>query len=295
MKKFYIVLLVLMISLIGIFTEPLNFLKKKDFSTNAKAVIVIDAENGKTLYEKNSKEPLPIASMSKMMTQYLVMNAIKNGGITWDSRYEPSEAVQQISAMSGVAKLNLKMGHTYTVKELFTAATVNSSNDATVALAEMVSGTETDFVSLMNEQAKYFGLKSTTFYNATGLDGDHLGKSIQETNNASARDVATIANKLIKEHPEIFEFTKMTSFKTNTGNQIWNSNLMLQGMPQSFSGIDGLKTGYTHLAGSCFASTGIFNDRRIITVVMDVDPEEGDFVTPRFTLTKELIEQIVLQ
>lgn len=87
----------------------------------------------------------------------------------------------------------------------------------------------------------------------------------------------------------------MTSFKTNTGNQIWNSNLMLQGMPQSFSGIDGLKTGYTHLAGSCFASTGIFNDRRIITVVMDVDPEEGDFVTPRFTLTKELIEQIVLQ
>lgn len=295
MKKLFILGLIFLIGWIFFFKEPLNFLKKKNFSVEAKAMIVVDAENGKTLYEKNGQESLPIASMSKMMTQYLVLNAIKNGTITWESHYEPSETVQQITNLSSIAKLNLQAGHTYTVKELFTATVVNSSNDAAVALAEMISGTEEAFVSLMNEQAKHFKLKATTFYNATGLDGDHLGKSSRETNLSSARDVATIAHKLIENHPEILEFTQLTSFETSTGNRIWSSNLMLQGMSQNLSGIDGLKTGYTHLAGSCFTSTGIFNNRRIITVVMDVDSKEGDVVTPRFTLTKELIEQIVLR
>lgn len=294
MKKLLIFMILILLSLSYVYKDKINVLQKHHFTTDAKAMIVIDAENGKILYEKNSKEKLPIASMSKMMTQYLVMNAIKNGTLSWESSYEPSEAVQQIAGLSGVAKLNMAVGRTYTVEELFTAATVNSSNDAAVALSEMVGGTEENFVTLMNEQAKSFGLKNTTFYNATGLDGDHLGKSIHETNTASARDIATIAQKLIEKHPEIFQFTQLTSFETSAGITLWNSNLMLQGMSQSFTGIDGLKTGYTYSAGSCFASTGVFNDRRIITVVMDVETSEDDVVTPRFSLTKELIEHVVL-
>lgn len=294
MKKVLTLLSILLIGLLFILKNPLDLFQQKQFQTDAKAMIVIDAESGKILYEKNSTEQLPIASMSKMMTQYLVLNAIKNEALSWETTYEPSEAVQRIAELSNVAKLNLTAGNVYTVRELFTAATVNSSNDAAVALAELVSGTEKHFVILMNEQAHFLGLKHTQFYNATGLDGDHLGFTSEETNSASARDVATIAQKLIEKHPEVLDFTTLTSFETSAGNELWNSNLMLQGMTESFNGIDGLKTGYTHLAGSCFASTGVFNDRRIITIVMDVAPDGDDFVTPRFTLTKELIEEIVL-
>ncbi len=294
MKKTFVICIVLLLSFTFFYKDKMSPLQNKTFQTDAKAMIVVDAESGKVLYEKNSKEQLPIASMSKIMTQYLVMNAIEDGALSWEDTYQPSEAVQQMANLSSIAKLNMTGGNTYTVKELFTAATVNSSNDAAVALAELVSGTEEKFVTLMNEQTKILKLKNTTFYNATGLDGDHVGINAHETNSASARDVATIARKLLKKHPEIFEFTQLTSFETNSGAHLWSSNLMLPGMSQSFDGIDGLKTGYTHLAGACFASTGVFNDRRIITIVMDVEADGDDFVTPRFSLTKELIEEIVL-
>ncbi len=100
-------------------------------------------------------------------------------------------------------------GYFYTVKELFTAMTVNSANDAAMALAEMVSGTEEDFADLMNEQAREFGLKETTFFNASGLDGQYIGEGKEHTNQASARDVATIARKLLANHPEVLDFTKL--------------------------------------------------------------------------------------
>lgn len=295
MKKTLFLLLLCLLGVTFVFKDQIGLLQVSNLQTNAKAIIVMDAESGDILYEKNSKEPLPIASMSKMMTQYLTLNAIQNNTLSWESTYTPSMAVQQIANLSGVSKLHMTEGSTYTVKELFMAATVNSSNDAAVALAELVSGAEESFVALMNKQAQSFGLKNTTFYNATGLDGDHIGKSIHETNRASARDVAIIARKLIEIHPEIIEFTKLTNSRTSTGTQLWNSNLMLPGMPESFNGIDGLKTGYTHLAGACFAGTGIFNDRRIITVVMDVEAEGEDLITPKFTLTQELIEKVVLK
>lgn len=271
-----------------------SFTENVDLSVDAKAMVLIDAENGKVLYEKNSKEALPIASMSKMMTQYIVLNAIKNGGLTWESNYEPSAYVQQMAAHSGAVTLGMTSGNHYTVKELFAAMTVNSSNDAAVALAEMVSGSEEAFVELMNEQAKLFGLDKTTFFNASGLDGDYIGKSADETNIASARDVAKISQKLIEKHPEVLEFAQLTDFRTNAGIQLWNTNLMLPGMPQAFFGIDGLKTGYTDLAGSCFASTGVFDGKRVISVVMDVDAGGEDITNPRFQLTAELIEQFVL-
>lgn len=301
MKKFSFLLLILAGASFFFFKDQFSLptqlpLLKNDvhLSTDAKAIIVMD-DDGKILYEKNSKEALPIASMSKMMTQYIVMNAIKNGTISWDNTYTPSPYVQEIVTQSGAVRLGMTHGNQYTVRELFTAMTVNSSNDAAVALAEMVSGTEDAFVHLMNEQAKVFGLKNTTFFNASGLDGDYVGKTVDETNIASARDVATIAKSLIDKHPEILDFTTLTDFRASNDVQLWSTNLMLNGMPEAMSGIDGLKTGYTHLAGSCFASTGVFNDKRVFTVVMDVAPDSEDHTTPKFQLTRELIEKIVLQ
>lgn len=294
MKKFLFIIIICVIGATFMLKDKPPFTKAVDLDIEAQAIILIDAESGKVMYEKNSKEALPIASMSKMMTQYIVLNAIKNGALDWEGTYEPSDYVQQMTAQSGAVKLGMKTGNSYSVRELFNAMTVNSSNDAAVALAEMVSGSEDAFVDLMNKQAKSFGLKKTTFFNASGLDGDYIGKSADETNLASARDVSVIAQKLIEKHPEILEFTQMTDFTTSGGTQLWSTNLMLSGMPQALAGIDGLKTGYTDLAGPCFTSTGIFNGKRVISVVMNVEADGEDMTNPKFALTQELIERFVM-
>ena len=265
-----------------------------EFSVDAKAIILIDAETGKVLYEENSTESLPIASMSKMMTQYLVLDSIQNGSLSWDSEYSPSEYVREMTSESAVVRLGMLNNRTYTVKELFTAMTVISANDAAIALAEMVSGSEEAFVDLMNKQAKDFKLKKTTFYNASGLDGDYVGKSKDETNLSSAKDVSMIARQLISKHPDVLDFTKITDFTTTDGNRLWSTNFMLQGMPMAVREIDGMKTGYTEMAGPCFTGTGVFDGRRIISVVMGVDADGNDKTNPKFQLTGDLIKQYVL-
>ncbi|MBB4824584.1 D-alanyl-D-alanine carboxypeptidase (penicillin-binding protein 5/6) [Sporosarcina luteola] len=253
----------------------------------AKAAIVVDAETNKILYELNSKEAMAIASMSKMMTQYIVLDAINRGDIQWDTLYHPSAAVFQKTDQPALVTLGMSSSGAYTVKELFTAMTVISANDAAIALAEMVSGSEEAFVDVMNAQAEEFGLQSAHFINATGLDEG-------ETNMASARDVAALAQILIKDHPEVLDYTKMTDFTTSEGIRRWNTNAMLPGMPSAMKGMDGLKTGYTEEAGSCFASTGIFDGRRIITVVMGASEERNQTNPSRFDVTRQLLDEYAL-
>ena len=252
---------------------------------NAKAAIILNASTGKIIYEDNSKAALPIASLSKMMTQYIVLDAIADGRISWDSLYTPSTAA--LNQPANAVKLDMQSGNTYTVTELFTAMTVISANDAAIALAEVVSGSEELFVKEMNNYAKKIGLDKTYFINATGLDAD-------ESNLASARDVAAIGSVLVDEHPEVLQFTSLTDFTTGAGVKRWSTNLMLPGMPEEMKGMDGLKTGYTELAESCFASTGVYNGDRIITVVIGVPAEGDDTIKPRFELTRELIDRYVL-
>ncbi|NYF25671.1 D-alanyl-D-alanine carboxypeptidase family protein [Sporosarcina sp. JAI121] len=294
MKKLLFILLMVVLSFVVVINNKETKIEKADFNSVAKAIILVDAETGKVIYEENSAEALPIASLSKLMTQYLVLNAIKNGALSWESTYEPSDYVQQTVGRSATVKLGMTPGNSYSVKELFTAMTVISANDAAIALAEMVSGTEEAFADLMNKQADSFALKETTFFNASGLDGDYIGKGYEQTNRASARDVAVIAKQLIANHPEVLDFTKLASFKTDNGTTLWSTNLMLAGMPQALFGIDGLKTGFTDQAGSCFAGTGVFDGRRIISVVLDVEADGKDAINPKFNLTRELIEQFVL-
>ncbi|MCM3744726.1 D-alanyl-D-alanine carboxypeptidase [Sporosarcina luteola] len=268
------------------------FIKDKDarkeadpLYSEAKAAIVMEADSGKILYEQNAKEALPIASMSKLMTQYIVLEAIAADRLAWDSQYKPSTAA--LKQPKDAVILGMDKHKTYNVRELFAAMTVTSANDAAVALAEMVSGTEEEFVIQMNKKANSFGLQNTSFINATGLDED-------ETNRATVRDVAAIANELLTTYPEVLEFTRMTDFTTSAGTKLWNTNLMLPGMPQAMTGMEGLKTGYTEEAGPCFASTGIYEGKRIITVVIGVEAEGSDTSTPRFELTRDLIDRYVL-
>ncbi|WP_342507350.1 D-alanyl-D-alanine carboxypeptidase family protein [Sporosarcina sp. FSL K6-2383] len=295
MKKLGFIIVICALSLTFVLKDKQLISEAVDMNSSAKATILLEAETGKVLYEDNSKQPLPIASMSKLMTQYVVLNAMDNGALTWESTYQPSEYVQQMVQQAGAVKLGLVTGNSYTVEELFIAMTVSSANDAAMALAEMVSGTEEAFVELMNKQANSFGLKETTFYNASGLDGDYVGKEQDETNLSSARDIATIAQQLLAKYPEVLDIASMTDYTTSEGTRLWSTNLMLPGMPQAFPGIDGLKTGYTDQAGSCFVSTGIFDGRRIITVVIDVEAGGNDTTNPRFELTKELIERYVMK
>ncbi len=254
----------------------------------ASSIYVFDMDAGEMLYEKNSDAPVAIASMTKLMTQYIVLNAIKSDNIRWETEYAPSEAVLAISNHPSFSNLYMKKDRRYTVEELFAAATVISANDATVALAEIVAGSEENFVRIMNEQAGHFGLKNTRFYNATGLDGNYIGKSVEETNRSSASEVAVIAQNLLEKHPEITDFTSIQSMPTDAGVR-QSTNLMLPGMPYEMTEVDGLKTGYTDEAQLCFASTGIFNDRRIITVVTGVPTSKEEQGDSRFELTRALL------
>ncbi len=293
----FLFLIALLIGVFLFFRQPIidSFYQSDvQLTEQAKAMIVMDAEDGRILFQQNHQEARPIASMSKMMTQYIVLHAIDSGVIQWDQQYTPSEAVLQIAEHPRFSNLQMVRNQSYSVRELFTAMTVISANDATVALAEMVGGTEADFVPMMNEQAAQMGLQHTIFFNATGLDGPYVGKSAEDTNRASAHDVAILAQKLLTNYPKILDFTTMSHFTASSQQTFWNTNLMLPNMEQAFNGIDGLKTGYTDLAGSCFTSTGIFNGRRIITVVMDVEPNGDDDISPKFTLTRELIEQTAM-
>lgn len=284
MKKRVIILVAIMVAAFFFLNDKNARKEANPLSYNAKASIVMN-EAGKVLYEKNSKQALPIASMSKLMTQYIILEALEKDKLAWNDTYQPSAAAMNQDRHA--VKLGMDTNSTYTVKELFTAMTVISANDATIALAEMVSGTEEAFVAEMNKRAKQLGLRKTHFVNATGLDED-------ETNQATARDVAAIARTLLTEHPEILDFTRMTDFTTNDGVKRWSTNLMLPGMPEAMPGLDGLKTGYTEIAESCFASTGVFNGERIITVVIGVEADGNDTTTPRFELTRELINSFVL-
>ena len=133
----------------------------------AKAAIVLEADTGKILYEQNAKEALPIASMSKLMTQYIVLEAISDGRLSWDSEYKPSTAALNQSRHAVI--LGMDKSKTYNVRELFTAMTVTSANDAAIALAEMVSGTEEEFVQEMNKKANQFGLQRHPLHQCNGV------------------------------------------------------------------------------------------------------------------------------
>lgn len=295
MRKLLTILIVIAIGFFVMTNDDVFKKKEKYLAAPADAVLVYDMDKGKVLYEEHSKESLPIASMTKIMTQYVVLEAIEKGRLSWDTPYQASANVAENFSNAGFVRLGLQEGQTYTIEQLFTAMTVTSANDAAVALAEAVSETEEAFVQRMNETAKALKMKDTMFYNASGLDGNYIGRSEEETNHASALDMAKLSEHLLTEYPIVLDFMKITDFTSPvSGERLWSTNYMLPGMPNALRGMDGLKTGYTELAGECFTGTGIFDGRRMITVVMNVNDSAEDSSAAKFSLTKRLIEEIVL-
>ena len=227
-----------------------------DLAPNASSAIMIEASTGEILFNKNENEKLAPASMTKMMSMLLIMEEIEKGNLKWD---EIITASLNASSMGG-SQIFLEAGEKMTVRELVKGIAIASGNDATVAMAERISGTEEAFVKKMNERAKSLGLKNTNFITSTGLDADN--------HYSSAYDMALIAKELVK-HEKILEFTGTYEdyLRTNSSSPFWlvNTNRLVR----FYSGVDGLKTGFTSDAGYCLTATANRDGMRLITVVMN--------------------------
>lgn len=267
----------------------------------ADAAILVDADTGKILYEQNSEAPLGIASMTKMMTEYLLFEAIEEGRITWDQEYKVTDYTYKISQDLRLSNVPLRKDESYTIQELYEAMAIYSANAATIGIAETIAGTEGEFVRLMNEKAAEFGLKDTKFVNSTGLSNKDLmgmqpeGTGPTDENVMPARSVAHLAKILLDTYPEVLETTKIpqkvfregTDDATNMEN--WNS--MLPGLIYEYEGVDGLKTGTTDFAGHSFTGTAKRGDTRLIAVVMKaVDSEGVGSYKARFDATRALFD-----
>ena len=249
MKKIYLLLLTMIFFLPSIvFAE--EELKLAEKATSA---IMIEASTGEILYSKNPHEKLAPASMTKIMSLLLIMENLENGKLKWDQEIKTSD---NASSMGG-SQIFLEVGETMKVNDLIKAICIGSANDATVSLAEAVAGTEEKFVKLMNKKAQKLGLKNTNFKNATGLD--------EENHYSSAYDMSIMAKELIK-YSKILEFTKTyETYLRNNSFWLVNTNKLVR----YYSGVDGLKTGYTSDAGYCLTATANKNGMRLITVVMN--------------------------
>ncbi|EJS61329.1 D-alanyl-D-alanine carboxypeptidase [Bacillus cereus] len=261
----------------------------------AGAAILVEANSGKILYQKNADELLSIASMTKMMSEYLVNEAVAKGKLKWDQKVKVSEYAYNISQDRSLSNVPLRNGESYTVKELYEAMAIYSANGATIALAEAVAGKEVDFVKMMNDKSKEFGLKNYKFVNSTGLTNKDLkghhpeGTTPDEENKMSARDVAILAQRLIQDFPKTLDIAKISKkvFREGTPDRIEmpNWNWMLKGLIKEYEGVDGLKTGSTPEAGDCFTGTIERNGMRFISVVIKTNSH-----TARFDETKKLYD-----
>ena len=238
-----------------VYGEDLNL------AENAKSAILIEASTGEVLYSKNANQRLAPASMTKMMSLIIIMENIENGNLKWNDIV----VVSKNAAGMGGSQIFLEVNEMMTVEDLVKGICVASGNDATVALAEKIAGTEASFVKLMNEKVKILGLKNTNFVNSTGLDA--------KNHYSSAYDMAIIARELVK-HERVLKFSSIYEdyLRKNTENSFWlvNTNKLVK----YYSYIDGLKTGYTSDAGYCLTATGKKKGMRLISVVMGEETNE---------------------
>ncbi|EOH97851.1 serine hydrolase [Enterococcus pallens] len=270
-----------------------------DFTIKAEAAFAIDADSGKIFYDQNGSTPLAIASVTKMITTYLVLDAIKQQRTTWDAQVPISDYAAENSTNPELSNVPLSKDQTYSVKDLYDAAIIESGNAAAIALAEFLAGSEHAFVDQMRQLVASWGITDAILVNASGLNNYFLGDrrypdtGEEDENMMSARSVAIVARHLIKDHPEYLETSKVakTQFAPGTDSavEMENSNSMLPGLANAKEGVDGLKTGTTEKAGACFAGTMERDGRRVITVVLNASNEVRD-KNARFVETSNLMD-----
>ena len=251
MKKICLFLFLMFLTITNVYAEEMV-----NLAENATSAIMIEASTGEIIYKKNENEKSPPASMTKMMSMLLIMEALEKGVI---SLTDEVTASLNASSMGG-SQIFLEAGEKMSVEDFLKGIAIGSGNDATVAMAERLAGTEEGFVKLMNDRARELGLKNTNFKNSTGLDA--------ENHYSTAYDMAMIARELVK-HEKILEFTGTYEeyLRKDSDSPFWlvNTNKLVR----FYSGADGLKTGYTNDAGYCLTATAKKDNMRLITVVMN--------------------------
>ena len=225
------------------------------FDTPAKAAIILDSRTGAVLYDKNADERMPPASMSKLMTAYMIFDQIKSGKLRLDEEILVSERAWKM----GGSQMFIEVGERVKVEDLIRGIIIQSGNDACVTMAEAIAGSEEEFARQMTEKAAEIGLTGSSFANSTGLDApDHL---------MTVRDLALLARRIVQDFPEFLKYYGEREFEY-AGIKQPNRNPLLQaGVP----GVDGMKTGFTDGSGYGLVATAARDDRRIITVLAGLE------------------------
>ena len=244
-------------------------------AADPKSALLMDAATGTVLYENNAHEALAPASVTKVMTLLLIMEAIDSGRIGWEDTVTASEA----AAAKGGSQVYLKVGETMTVSDMVKSIAVSSANDCACAMAEHLAGSETAFVELMNKRAADLGMNDTHFVNCTGLDDDPAAKS----HRISAHDIAVMSRELLANHPDIKNFTTIWMDTIRDGAfGLSNTNKMVRYYP----GCTGLKTGFTSGAGYCLSASAQREGMELIAVVMGAESSQD-----RFAACKGMLDQ----
>ena len=271
MKK--VIFLIILLCLISLFPFTVLAISQTELIPNAVSGVLMEAETGKIIFSKDMDKRVAVASMTKMVSQIIILEKIEEGKIKWDDVV----VVSKNAADMGGSQIYIAEGEKITIEDLMKGISMASGNDATVMMAEVISGTEAKFVELMNKKVKELGLKNTNFKNCTGLDEDgHY---------SSAYDMAIIARELIINYPEIFRFSSVYEdyLREESDEKFWlvNTNKLVR----FYEGADGLKTGHTDNAGYCLAATAKRNGLRLIGIVLG----EGN-ATTRNNETMELLD-----
>ena len=237
-----------------------------DLNVAGKSAVLMDVATGQVLYESNAHEPLAPASVTKVRTMLLIMEAIDSGKIGWNDMVTASEA----AAAKGGSQIYLKVGESMSVTDMLKSIAVSSANDCACAMAEHIAGSETAFVELMNNRAKALGMNDTHFVNCTGLDDGEEAKD----HKTSAYDIAVMSRQLLKYHPDIKKFTTIWMDTVRDGAfGLSNTNKLVR----FYSGATGLKTGFTSGAGYCLSASAQRDGMELIAVVMGCDTSANRF------------------
>ncbi len=235
-----------------------------DLKVAGKSALLMDVATGTVLHESNSHEALPPASVTKIMTMLLIMEAVDSGKIALTDMVTASEA----AAAKGGSQVYLKVGETMSVSEMLKCIAVSSANDCACAMAEHLAGSEEAFVGMMNAKAKELGMNDTTFVNCTGLDD---GENADQ-HKTSAHDIALMSRELLKNHPQIKKYTTIWMDTIRGGTfGLSNTNKLVR----FYQGATGLKTGFTSGAGYCLSATALRDDMELIAVVMGADTSQN--------------------
>ncbi len=248
-KKIYISLLIVFFYI--------NFLTASNFSSKAKYATVVDLDTGAVLYSKNATSKIYPASMSKLMTLYILFEEIQNGALSLDTNLNVSKKAWK----KGGSKMFLEPGKKVTVRDILKGIIVQSGNDACIVVAENISGDEDSFADLMNEKAQELNLQFSNFTNSTGWP--------DENHYMTVSDLAILSTKIIKDFPEFFHLFKEKNFTYNEISQNNRNPLLF-----SYKYADGLKTGYTEASGYSLAATALKNNRRLVLVVSGLNNEK---------------------